>query len=87
MKTTPSTTYAKTNPVKEHEVEGVKTVIKFLTALRTKAVKNEIRATKAIRLMLEAHPELSRTETYKGAERAGINQLTARNVYDTYHVS
>ena len=82
---TPSTTYTRTTAVKDHEEKGVAKAIKFLNALRVKAVEKEIRATKAIHLLLEAHPELTRAETYKAAERAGINQLTGRNVWDAVH--
>lgn len=59
--------------------------VRFLNHLRKDAVKKEIRATHAVEQLLEEMPELSRAETYKSAEVAGINPLTARNVYDRLH--
>ena len=56
--------------------------IKFLLTLRAKAVKEQIRATHAVSALLEEYPELSRPVVSKAAPYAGINRLTARNVWD-----
>lgn len=56
--------------------------VKFLNALRKVAVQKEITVTEAVKLLLDEMPDLTRSETYNSAEQAGINKLTARNVYD-----
>jgi hypothetical protein len=58
--------------------------VKFLNNIRvtTKKKKQTITATHAVDLLLEKMPDLSRAEVYNSAEEAGLNKLTARNVYD-----
>jgi hypothetical protein len=57
-------------------------VVHFLKMIRGKAVREEIRATQAVDIMLDSFPDISRAECYNSAELAGINKLTARNVFD-----
>lgn len=53
-----------------------------LTAIRAKAVKNQITATEALRTVFEEVPGLTRVEFRHTAEEVGINGLTARNTFD-----
>jgi len=67
---------------KAKDQEQAKVAIGFLQGLREKAVKEQIRATAAIKLLHDKHPELKRAVVYKSAVYAGINMDTARNVWD-----
>ena len=53
-----------------------------LNHLHAEAIAKEIRATDALRIMLEKHPKINRVEFRHTAEAAGINGLTARNTFD-----
>jgi hypothetical protein len=71
--------------VKEAEVKGVNKAVAYLTKLRAVAVEKEIRATKALYMLVESHPDLTRAETCKAAVLSGLNNRTACNVWDAVH--
>ena len=56
--------------------------LKTLNQLHSVAVEKGIRATDALRTVLETYPKITRVEFRHTAEAAGINGLTARNTYD-----
>lgn len=53
-----------------------------LNSLHAEAIVKEIRATDALRIVLEKHPKINRVEFRHTAEAVGINGLTARNTFD-----
>lgn len=57
----------------------------FLNQVRKTAAKEGIRATHAVKMLIDEMPELGRAECYNSATVAGINKLTARNVWDKNH--
>lgn len=56
--------------------------LQTLNHLHAEAVAKEIRATDALRIVLEKHPDINRIEFRHTAEAAGIHGLTARNTFD-----
>lgn len=59
--------------------------VAFLTKIRERAEEDKIRATKAINILIDSFPEITRPECYNSAQIVGINKLTARNVWDKRH--
>lgn len=59
--------------------------INFLNGLRAKAKTKEINVTDAVTLLITKMPDISRAECYNSAAEAGINALTARNIWDRKH--
>jgi len=70
---------------KATETKSAMVAINFLMKLREKAKAEQIRSTHAVQLLVAKHPELSRPVVSKAAVYAGINTLTARNVWDSVH--
>ncbi len=54
---------------------------KFLESLRKRAAKDGIRATEAVRLMIEKFPGITRVEAAHTAVAAGIHISVVKNVY------
>jgi len=82
MKNANQTVAIATPKFKAVEQPMAEKAINFLLELRKKAVKEQICATHAVNALLDKYPDMSRPVVYKAAPYAGINQLTARNVWD-----
>ena len=59
--------------------------VKEFNNLREHAVDKEIRVTEAVNTVIDKVPDITRPELCHSAKAAGINVLTARNVWDKRH--
>lgn len=59
--------------------------VKEFNRLRESAVKKEMRVTEAVNSVIDKFPEITRPELCNAAKDAGVNVLTARNVWDKRH--
>ena len=55
----------------------------YAVAFLRKATKSGERPTHAVRKLLKRYPKLQRPEVAQSAGLAGMNRLTARNVWDS----
>ncbi len=70
---------------KESEMADANVAIAFLFKLREHAVEKQIRATHAIKMLVEAHPKMTRVVVSKSATYAGLNRVTACHIWDEAH--
>jgi hypothetical protein len=70
---------------KESEMADANVAIKFLLDIREHAAKKQIRATHALKMLVEAHPKMSRVVVSKSAIYAGLNRVTACHIWDEVH--
>jgi len=70
---------------KESEMADANVAIAFLLKLREQAVEKQIRATHAIKMLVDAHPEMTRVVVSKSAAYAGLNRVTACHIWDEAH--
>lgn len=73
---------AKIFKIVESKVDPV--LLTLFEALASRAVAEEITATRAIQMVLEAHPSATRVAIKHTAALVGINPLTARNTFDKF---
>ncbi len=56
--------------------------VKVFNQIRARAAKDGIRVTRAVEMVIEQVPDVTRAEIFHSAREAGVNGLTARNVFD-----
>jgi len=64
------------------ETKSLAAAVEFLNGLRAVAFEKELRASEAIRQLIDAQPNITRPDCYKAAVQVGINHFTARNIWD-----